>query len=405
MKTIALFDNYRDGHHFTYLTFFSKTLLEMGYLVMVFCQYPDELNKWIALNCPEHVGQIFTFKVTSVKTPSFPIIRRFYRTLNVLQQWQYAAKMIQWGASQIGHSPDLVFFAWLDNYLSHYLTHHIIDLIFPYQWSGLYFHPTHLRTGQLLLPILRTPLSHYSVTHSSRCCGIALLDDVEVQKLKQKLNKLVITFPDFTDESTPDSNYIVIKQIKEKAGNKKIIGLLGGLTQRKGLFTLLEIAQNSIEENWFFVFAGRLYEDDLQPEQVRKVWNIIESAPPNCFFHLERIPNETQFNAVIDICDILYAVYEDFPFSSNILTKAAVFEKLVIVSERFYMGEVVKKFQMGISIPEKNMDKSIESIQILCHHLDTHNYNLKPDFEGYKYTQSVLRLREAFSLLCEKAFD
>ncbi len=399
MKTIALFDNCQDGHHFTYLTLFSKTLLEMGHLVMVFCQDNDELNKWIALNCPKHIGQIFTFNVTSVETPNFPIIKRFSRTLNVLQQWQYAAKMIQWGASQIGHSPDLVFFAWLDSYLSDYLTHHIIDLIFPYKWSGLYFNPTYLRTGQRFLPIFRTPLSPYAVTHSSRCCGMALLNDVEVQKLKQKLNKPVITFPDFTDESTPDPNYIVFKQIKEKAGNRKIIGLLGGLTQRKGLFTLLEIAQKSLEENWFFVFAGRLYEDDLLPEQVRKVWNIVESAPGNCFFHLERIPNETQFNAVIDICDILYAVYEDFPFSSNIITKAAFFEKLVIVSNRFYMGQIVKKFRLGLTVPEGNVTKTIEALQELYSQLDANISDLEADFKGYRQINSVDQLGKVFPYL------
>lgn len=401
MKTVALFDNCRDGHHFTYLTLFSKTLLEMGYLVMVFCQDNDELNKWINLNHPEYVKQLFTFKVTSVETQNHPIIKKISRTLNVLQQWHYAAKMIQWGASEIGHSPDLVFFAWLDSYLSDYLPHHIIDLIFPYQWSGIYFTPTYLRTGQRFLPILRTPLSPYTVTYSSRCCSIALLNDTEVQKLKHKLNKPVITFPDFTDESAPDPNYIVIKQIKEKADNRKIIGLLGGLTQRKGLFTLLEIAQKCKAENWFFVFAGRLYEDDLQPEQVRKVWDIVESAPSNCFFHLERIPDEIKFNSLVNICDILYAVYENFPFSSNIITKAAIFQKLVLVSESFYMGEVVNKFRLGLTAPEDNITKIIEVLHKLLSQIESKKIYLTADFEGYRKINSVEQLNVVLFYICK----
>lgn len=401
MKTIALFDNCRDGHHLTYLRLFSQALLEMDYVVMTFCQEPDEVSQWIKLNCPEQAQHFYTFKVQETQVPVLPILGQLPRTFVVLAQWLYAAKIIQKAASEIKHSPDLVFFAWLDNYLSYYLTHSIIDRIFPYKWSGLYFTPPYLRFGQRVLPILRIPLTPYTIAKSPHCCGIALLDEKETKKVQAQIKTPVITFPDVTDESLPDINYTIVKQIREKAGDRKIIGLLGGLTKRKGLLTLLEAAQRSVKENYFFVFAGQLYDYELLPEEATKVGNIVKANPPNCFFHFVRIPDEAQFNAVIDACDILFAAYEDFPYSSNILTKAAVFEKPVIVTDGFCMGERVKAFRLGLSIPEGNVDKCIEAIHCLSKDLNLNAHDLKPDFEGYQRIHSTKQLHTAFHTIFE----
>lgn len=403
MKTIALFDNYRGGHHLTYLRLFSQTLLEMGYRVIAFCQEPDEVSEWVTLHCPKQAHYFHIFKVEEVKAPKFPLIGELPRTCVVLAQWKYAAKVIQKAVYEVGHAPDLVFFAWLDSYLSDYLTHHIIDLIFPYTWSGLYFTPNYLKFGRRFLPIIGTPLSPYIITKSPRCCSIALLNETEAKTLQHQIKTPVIAFPDITDESPPDSSYSIVKEIREKAGKRKIVGLVGHLTKRKGLLTLLEVAQNLGEEDLFFVFAGQFYDYDLPLEEVAKVENFVASQPSNCFFYLERIPDEAQFNTVINTCDILFAAYNDFPYSSNILTKAAVFEKPVIVSDGFCMSERVKAFGLGMSIPQGDVVKCIEVLHYLSKELDSNASTLKPDFEGYRRIHSVQRLCTAFHSVCDNA--
>ncbi len=399
MKTIALFDDLQGGHHLTYLKLFSKTLLEMGYQVITFCSQPDEVSKWIVINCSKQSQQFHALKVQEHQAPTLPILGQLPQTLVTLLRWQYTTKVIQKASSQLGYSPDLVFFNWLDNYFSNYLTHHIIDHVFPYNWSGLYFHPSHTQFKRHVLPIFGHELIHYASAKSSRCHGLAILNEFDAKKIQSHINNPVIVFPDIADESTPDQNYQVVKEIREKAGTRKIIGLFGFLSKRKGLLTLLETAQRSVKENWFFVFAGHLYESDLLPEEISQVWTFVKSQPTNCFFHLERIPTEAQFNSLIDVCDVLFAAYNSFSSSSNILTKAALFQKPVIVSDGFCMSERVKKFRLGLSIPEENVNKCIEALDYLFYQIDTNLEKLKPDFESYKSLHSLEYLELGFKTI------
>ena len=398
MKTIALIDTHQGGHHLTYLRFFSKSLLELGYRVMTFCPNPTALHQWISQNCPSQAELFQSFEVQEPAFKRFPIIRRLSQPLNILTRWRHAAATIQDASVKTGHPPDLVFFAWIDSYLSHYLTHHIIDRIFPYRWSGIYFQPPHeLRLKQLSTH--RAPLNHYAVLQSSRCQGIAVLNEDIAEALQSKLRNPVITFPDIADESPPDLSFSVAQQIREKASDRKVIGLLGNLSKRKGFLTLLEAAQKAAPEDLFFVFAGPFSKPSFSPSELAKIQAIIQSAPPNCLFHFEYIPDEPQLNALIQECDILFAAYHHFPYSSNTLTKASVFNKPVIVSAGFCMGARVQRFRLGLSIPEGNAIQCIEALHKLCDRSGLANADLQPDFAGYKQLHSIAQLKIAFQQL------
>ncbi|MBD2777366.1 glycosyltransferase family 1 protein [Iningainema tapete] len=397
MKTIALFDYFQYGHHLTFLRLFSKTLLEMGYQVMTFCPEPELVSKWIAQNYPQETKHFHTFKVPEFKIPVMPIIGNLPQPLVTLTRWQHTAAVIKKASSKMGFSPDLVFLNWLDSYFSNYLTHQIIERVFPYSWSGIYFHPNNLLSKQHYLPITGTPLIHYGVALSSRCCGIAVLNEMEAKKIEDTIKKPVIIIPDIADESPPDLNYSIAQQICSQAGERKIIGLLGILSKRKGLLTLLEVALQSMQENWFFIFVGPLVTSDLLPQEVARIEEIVNSKPSNCFFHFEHIPDGAPFNALINVCDVLFAAYEDFRSSSNTITKAAVFEKPIIVSDGFCMGERVKKYQLGITIPQKNVPKCIEALHHILEKPNTQN----PDFESYRNFHSIKQLRSAFEEICQ----
>ena len=410
MKTVALIEtNHGNGHHLTYLRLFTKCLLELGHRVMAFYPQPDELTTWTKLNCAEHSERLLTFKLDKAKRRKIPLIGLAPQPVAVIERWRHAASAICQASEKIGFSPDLVFFNWLDNYLSHYLPHPIIDYVFPYNWSGIYFRPGILRFGERSLTGLGEPLAHYAVAKSSRCQALAMLNEELVEELQQELRKPVIAFPDITDETPPEPNFSLAKEIREKAGSRKVIGLIGSLSKRKGILTLLESAQQSTQENWFFVLAGALVEnlfhqdfDRRLTDDYRRVKQFIESPPPNCFFYLESIPDDGKFNAVIDACDVLFAAYENFPYSSNLLTKAAVFKKPIIVSEGFCMAERVKKFRFGVSIPEGDVSKCIQALHYLCDQPDAVGTKLNPDFDGYKSLHSREQIRHVFELILSR---
>lgn len=397
MKTIALVDTLWGGHHPTYLKFFAKTLLELGHEVIVLCSAPEEMNLWIASHCPELANHFHSFELHEPSPSQFS--GRWLQARGMaVARWQRAAQSIQKISSKLGKAPDITFFAWLDTYLG--LIPAITDTIFPYPWSGLYFQPGYLRIPPKLRWMRHGILNPLSVLKSSHCPVVAVLDEGIAEKLQQKLNKPVVVLTDITDESPPDMSFEIAQKIRAKAAGRKIIGLLGSLDKRKGTLTLLEVSRQA-SDRWFFVFAGRLAEPVFTAAELAKIQEIVKVNPDNCFFYLNSIPDGSRFNAVVQVCDVLYAAYENFPYSSNILTKAVIFEKPVIASKNYCMGERVQKFNLGYGIEGGSVSQCVSILERLHEELSTGNLSIQPDFEGYRHRHSIDQLISAFQKILE----
>lgn len=180
MKTIALIEYHYGGHHATYLKLFSKALLDLGHRVMVFSSKPEEIRSWLVDNYSTDRSHVF-FIDQQGRVPIPAIKDKLPTVLDVLQRWIYAASLIRSSSTKIGYTPDLVFFNSLDSYFSRYLLHPIIDLVFPYKWSGLCL--------QENLELSRTKITrqsfpcHFITIRSSNCKAIANLDRESGQKL------------------------------------------------------------------------------------------------------------------------------------------------------------------------------------------------------------------------------
>jgi glycosyltransferase involved in cell wall biosynthesis len=412
MLTVFLFDGATYGHHITYLKLFSKALLGIGCRVIVFSPAAKDLESW---ESQQNQSFLERFKVVLIQNIEQSLASRLSqntlfnynipRPVEVITQWYYAAKTIKNFTHKSGIKPDLVFFPWLDTYLDQHLTHRLVDVIFPFNWSGLFFHPRHLLSGYKKLPFWDITLDPYSLTHSAKCRSIGFIDELEGKKFQRGSSTPAIIFPDLTDESPPESNFSLTQQIKEAAKGRRVVGLVGALAARKGLFTLLQAAEKLKERNdWFFAFVGKLDYCWMSPSEMNLLQTTIASKPSNCFFHLSWIPEERCLNAVIDSCDVLFAAYINFPYSSNILTKAAVFKKPVIVSDSHLMHSRIEKFQLGIMISPGNLQQCIEALNKLHQHFDpAYESFISPDFQGYRELHSDKSLATALRDICEKA--
>jgi hypothetical protein len=60
--------------------------------------------------------------------------------------------------------------------------------------------------------------------------------------------------------------------------------------------------------------------------------------------------------------DLIYAVYEGFMHSSNLVTKAAMYNKKLVVCSGGYMEEVVKKYQLGEVVMPQDASVSLAAI-------------------------------------------
>jgi glycosyltransferase involved in cell wall biosynthesis len=129
--------------------------------------------------------------------------------------------------------------------------------------------------------------------------------------------------PDVTDECLEDRPGKLETLIKEQAGSRLVIGLLGELSLRKGILTFLAAARlaASSGEKWLFVCAGPLDYKSCLPEEEKTIRKAIATAGPNCLFHLERIPDGHEYNAAVRACDVLYAAYWVLASTSAIRNK------------------------------------------------------------------------------------
>ena len=393
-KTIALIDGFEGGHHETHLRGYAKLLVEMGHRVIELLPNPEPVKLWLADNGIglQDVISLHPYKEIRPMSPSYRL-RRWYVPAAM---WRQAGMAVKQAEAQTGWHPDLVFFNWLDDYVldGSRLVRGMLPALFPYRWSGVFFHPWHLRApgGKADAVYQKSE----NMLTSRRCPAVAVLDAGVAAEMQTRIGKPVIAFPDETDAALPENDTPLVRQIHEAARGRKIIGLVGNLTRRKGIVSLLRAAEQATEEDWLFILVGEYGEGHrktLFPEELTYVDRSLAAAASNVFFHGERIVDEAHFNAVVQTCDVLFAAYETFGHSSGIVTKAAVFEKPIVVSPGFCMAEVVDKYRMGVAVDPHDTDAVIHALGIL---LDRHAFRQhvgEPDFKGCRKAHSMEALK------------
>jgi glycosyltransferase involved in cell wall biosynthesis len=396
MKTLVLIDMHLGGHHLMYLRLFSKILLELGCQVIVFNPEVDALSTWLLANAPDSFSQFRGYAIQEFWFWQLSPLKRLPQPFHVLARWYQARTLVGFASKEVGVPIDFVFFNWLDDYLSRYLNAGLIQAVFPFNWSGIWFLP------RLSPPVISATVKARNqnqlcpALNAKYCRGVGVLDEKIACQLQPKIAAPTICFPDITDAAAPDLTYPVVVQLQNYRAGRTIIGLIGSLHKRKGFLTLLETALRAVNENWVFAFIGQLALHSFTEAERAHIQEAIRSAPQNCFFYLENIPDEPQFNAVIQSCDILFAAYENFPYSSNILTKAAIFKKPIIATQGFCMGERVTKFAMGETIPEGNATDCQAAIQKMTLNPQSPK---QPNFELYLQDHSLERAKKCWQEL------
>lgn len=376
-KIIFIVDPLSDGHHTLFVTHIAGALISNGYVVSSFHPNDDEVKKWLKDNnypfgkfhsLYKDTGALFTEKKRN----------RFEYVINQIKKWFDLRNVIK-KAKKRGIKIDLVFFLYVDTYYVPVIRQWMIDLIFPYKWVSLCLRPPHENSSRIREIFLNT----FSIFSSKRCKAIGVLEEELVFNSSCKLNfkKKFLLFPDFTDTELCKDNYSLVEEIKTKACGRRIIGTLGSLSKRKGMLKLLNTAEEMKNEPCLFVFVGQMYEDSFTQKENAFISEFVSKSPENCYFDFSFIPDEPHFNMLVSICDVLTILYENFPYSSNLFSKAAEFQKLVIGSDSGCIGNRIQKYNFGIPV---NTDSIISVKCALKYLLVNYNQLLKDArFEDY----------------------
>lgn len=368
-KHIVILDGVWGGHHEMYIKYYSKALIELGYKVSILCPFPAEVKKWLQENLEKEYKTFdCMYFVTeeingSCLFPSHSYLTALFRVFN---NWLHIHQVFKKQVFPLG-KPDHYLFLWLDAYLHGYLPSIMVDYLLPNAWSGLYFHPTHYRGFEKSSKLKRTffRFPENMIKSSKYMKSLAVLDDGVVTKfratLKNKIN--IFVMPDFTDEEPHNKNFTLCGLVKPLSKGRKTVLLIGSLAKRKGLLTLLKVAQKPSAKDFYFVVVGELVESTYTKDELKQLKLASESGIENCYFHFKYVTNNADFNALVDMSDLIYAVYEGFLHSSNLVTKAAMYNKKLIVCSGGYMEEVVKKYQLGAAVTPQDVNASLVAIK------------------------------------------
>lgn len=198
--------------------------------------------------------------------------------------------------------------------------------------------------------------------------GVASLDATAMATLRTWLppDSASALLPDIADVSLPSTASIdLVRNLKDRARGRKIVGLVGHLSEAKNLSLFQRIASNPAHCDLFFFMAGQYEPLSVAPRS--RAW--IEAAASGSFDNAwaiaNRIPSESDFNLLLASCDLIFAVYKDFTRSSNILTKAAHFHKPVLVGSGYCMAERVDQYGLGLHVPENSLEEAEKAIRAL----------------------------------------
>jgi glycosyltransferase involved in cell wall biosynthesis len=343
---IFLLDTTTSGHHLSYLKLFARAFIDLQHHLTIIS--PATHQEIFEDNFNTDTSKV-DIQTIEAKLPDFNGGGIFAFRKHIKHTWTCLKKVVDDTIRITNNTPDLVFFSTVDPYIGPYTSKYELDYFFPYPWCGLYMKPQNIIVKWKYSFFRKFFLNPNHLLLSSNCKALGIFIENCADELTKEIRKPVVIFPDIVDRSEPDLTATIVKDIIREAKGRKIISLLGSLEKRKGILILLNAAKKLPVNDFFFVFAGELSTSSFT---VNELSQINTTSLLNGYFYLKRIPDEGVFNAIISISTTVFAAYIDFPFSSNLIGKAALFNKPVIVTSGSYMESVVNKYSLGKSVKE-----------------------------------------------------
>jgi glycosyltransferase involved in cell wall biosynthesis len=299
----------------------------------------------------------------------------------------------EWRARS-GREVDLVFYACI--YRADFDWFAAVRPFLTLPWTGLYLQATSIRApGKTDRP--RREPSPDNIFAGPLCRGTVLLDENSASPFAAATGKPVVTFPDLTDERLPAQadEGALANDLKQFAGKRPVVGLFGHLIKSKGVLPLALAARDPRMAEVRFAFGGESNWMHFSPPERELVGDLLKNSA-NVWSHLRYIPDEAQLNALLSTCDILYAAYLDFTNSSNIVAKAALLKKPLIVSDDHLMAERVRQFRMGEVIPQGDVEATIGAIDKILKNPEAWVAENRPRWSDYLGAHSFERLKDGF---------
>ena len=335
MRILLITPSAAGGHHDEYKVLLAKAFYELGHEVLQFSPN-NEKSKKIEQSVPTYANKS--------KYPSkiFKYLIRLWQIRHkALADWQVLFDHIQ-NLEKESKRPDLLFFEYFDSYIGQYLSKWDIENKLTIQFSGILFHPrdTRLMNKSFFRRVLFDP---YHIFKSRWCRSIGVLMEESIPYLSALIHKPVIELPDVVSipESIQDKS--IGEFVRKRAGDRFIIGIWGAIDQRKGTSEFLQMQLELPPDKYFFVIGGRFHNKDSWPENDKYILN---QTIENLLTIDEWLSDDELLSGMLS-CDLIFAAYPDYRFSSGIIGKAAAVGVPILVNDGFVMAKQVKDYNIG----------------------------------------------------------
>lgn len=230
------------------------------------------------------------------------------------------------------------------------------------------------------------------------CRGTLLLDEAVASRYQTAMPDRHVAFlPDIADTSLPDRQSKLSLDIARAAAGRKIVFMGGSIGKQKNLERWVELIALAEPDEWFFVQIGRINKHNLTPGDRAALERIANTPPPNLYIEPSYLADERSFNEIIAMSAVIFAVYRDFFRSSNMLSKAAYFEKPILVANGCLMGERVERYGIGIAVGQDDTLGMVEALLALGR-----MQGLKSNFQRYRGDISEARMQQTLTAFLQQ---
>lgn len=349
---ILLINNASTGHHLEYKRLLDKAFSELGHEVLHY----DQSEKTIQCGSlfPACAGKD-KYSTPPLDSSQLVATRRLIRQ-KALNNWNRLVIHLR-HLEKESNRPDLLFFAHLDAYIRQYLTKWDIEYrLKNIPFSGILFQP--IDTRQMPLSFLRRgPFDPYHVLKSRLCRSVCVLMEESISFMADITCKSIIALPDIISipESVQDSS--LGKMIRDRAGRRFVIGIWGSLQQRKGTSDFLQMALKLPREAYFLVMAGQCHRLKGWPERDKFLYQQGTSDAIENLCIIDRWLSDDELLSGLPACDLIFAAYPNWKFTSGFIGKAAAVQVPILVNDGFVMAQRVRKFNLGF-VKQESSDVS-----------------------------------------------
>jgi glycosyltransferase involved in cell wall biosynthesis len=350
--TLILIEANWSGHHAEWFNHFVSAALILGWNVLTICPRPEEVT--IPINM-EH--RVIAWRYVSGRCG---VSRLPGKTSNIVYWWNVSRNIKRSiiEARQRGWGNFRIFYTSMYDELFRWFP--LGERFLKIPWAGIY-----MNSHSFYLEGSRSKIDRPErLFKNRRALGVALLDETIVSKFQKRAPGLkVVACPDFSDPTFSSIAPKQVRRIKEFAGERKIVGLMGHLIPRKGIIELLHAAEQLESDPICFLLVGELPEYHYDDKTLTLLKQAENGKHSNVLGIYGRIDSNALYNSIMRQCDMIYAAYRDFPNSSNTLTKATQMRRPVIVSDGYVMAERTRRFGLGLCVPEGDVNAIAAAIK------------------------------------------